>query len=244
MRFYTVNADGSISDGCGVDVFKRFGVAAGKMPVSEFSHAVVLDCAQPASMMMLESPHEQPVFPFAERSDLLAKKKLLVLRRGETATLHPNVAPAVTYTVYVDAWGVATTTPVPSSLAATDDERAIIAWGKSGGDGMSSLSIAHALFPAVAPAPSTDSLPRDADDVLRCERLMQAVPSIRSRFAEVYGALPNWKPLLTNWQELSASAAKAQAGDKQADARVRDLLAPRARAEETNELDSLTPSFA
>ena len=244
MRFYTLNTDGTLRDGCAVDVFKKFGVAAGKRPVSEFSHAVLIDCERAVQLMMLESPHDQPVFPMNEVKDLLAKKSLLVVHRGEAATLQGHIGPPATYTIYVDAWGVATTAPVASSLAATDDERAIIAWGKSGGDGMSSLSIAHVLFPAVAPAPSANSLPRDADDVLRCERLMQAVPSIRSRFAEVYGALPNWKPLLTNWQELSALAAKAQAGDKQADARVRDLLAPRGRTEETTGIESLTPTFA
>lgn len=69
--------------------------------------------------------------------------------------------------------------------------------------GTSSKTIYHVMMGyAIKRSPYQFDVPHDPDDFGRCYRLLKLFPAWRERIAEVATALPEWGPLVREWEQL------------------------------------------
>lgn len=84
------------------------------------------------------------------------------------------------------------------------DSHSPLAWLLSGDTGISSTTIWSVMM---GEKPSGGggfgpSVPWDPSDFGRCYRLLKRFPAWRKRLGEVADALPDWAPLVREWDEL------------------------------------------
>lgn len=76
-----------------------------------------------------------------------------------------------------------------------------VAWLQNGDTGLSSLTIWYVLM---GQTPDRADIPYDPADFGRCYRLLQVMPSWKTRLGEVAARYPQWAPLVDAWEELTA----------------------------------------
>ncbi|WP_124829234.1 MULTISPECIES: hypothetical protein [unclassified Burkholderia] len=79
----------------------------------------------------------------------------------------------------------------------------IVRWYIAGDTGVSSESMVAVVARAKSLAHELDA-PYDPADFGRCYRLVKAVPEIRGRFSDIAAAIPTFKGILDNWNQLVA----------------------------------------
>lgn len=94
---------------------------------------------------------------------------------------------------------------------------ALRAWLETGRHGLSSLQIVQVLegYPphALGTRPGRDiHEPRDAEDVVRCELLLRAVPSVRAKFRSMRRVSAAWGRLVDAWPEIIATLTREVPG--------------------------------
>lgn len=78
-------------------------------------------------------------------------------------------------------------------------------WLTFGETGASSKTIVHAVT-GERPRHHSDSHPFDWDDMLRCLRLIEAVPEVRGHLHLVRALSPTWQRLIDNLAAIEATA--------------------------------------
>ncbi len=91
--------------------------------------------------------------------------------------------------------------PLKEVKAASDLEKRKAEWWRSGDTGISSETIIALFSGTERDRPDT---PSDPSDFGRCHRLLKRIPEFRLRLGEVAAKYPKWKPLVDNWDELTA----------------------------------------
>ena len=91
-------------------------------------------------------------------------------------------------------------------------DEAAIQWLAVGEQGRSSLAIfwrinAHLRFPDAKTPMESIAYPLDPSDLGRCRKLLEQVPSVNEKFAQVMGTMagPVWAGLVENWECLCAT---------------------------------------
>lgn len=81
----------------------------------------------------------------------------------------------------------------------------ILHWGLSGKVGVSSQTIVATILKAPMSEDFDMGYPYDPSDFNRCEKLLQAVPELRSHMDKVASLNPIWKELIDRWDEIAKS---------------------------------------
>lgn len=79
----------------------------------------------------------------------------------------------------------------------------LLRWLKGYDTGVSSKTMAHAIFGAPLDRSGNDT-PHDSDDFGRCVRFLDAVPGAREGLPKVAETYPEWAPLIREWDALEA----------------------------------------
>jgi len=195
----------------------------GKLGVTECHHATLVATEFDATLMMLENASSNPIVTPTQRSEIL-KKNVLVLHRGEIATLSEKEQRSRTHAIHVDHWGRASMTPIDWPKPSNEADEALIQWALAGNEGASAMLVARVLYPYLTPPPEGSAIPDDYSSVLRCESLFEAVPTTRERFGAVAAAVRAWEPVVSNWTSLVSLSRQAAAGNAVAKLSVANLL--------------------
>ena len=104
-------------------------------------------------------------------------------------------------------------------------------WSQSRDVGISSFTIYQVMTGSPSPYKQHDP-PKDPEDFGRCYRLLALFPEWRLNLHKVADLFPAWKPLVTNWMELSFLYGCAIAGKTDGSrlyARIQELLTPESK---------------
>lgn len=91
---------------------------------------------------------------------------------------------------------------MPIGASAPNDEE--WAWYSGGDTGLSSITIFVAMTGCRPPKYFEPHLPLDSADFGRCYRLLQRFPAWRSNIEHVGRAFPLWRPLVAEWEAMTA----------------------------------------
>ena len=94
------------------------------------------------------------------------------------------------------------TKDTPRTAVQDDETRRALEWLFGDDTGLSSRTIAGVMLNLPPAAIHLPSIPYDAGDLGRCQRLLEKLPEWRARLDEVAEAFPQWRPLVEHWREL------------------------------------------
>ena len=80
----------------------------------------------------------------------------------------------------------------------------LLVWLASGDRGSSSEAIVQHITGIPACDGHFPAYPYDPDDLIRCEKLLRAVPGLRALFPRMASCHPVWAALLPRWHEIAA----------------------------------------
>lgn len=91
----------------------------------------------------------------------------------------------------------------------------VLQWQSTGDVGVSSATMASIALGLDKPFYGSHfDAPHDPSDMLRCMKLLEAIPEIRDHFPTIAKRVPTFKGIIEQWDELAEVMSRECVGDK------------------------------